>query len=675
MATKSPRTTKPKDPAESGSLQSKWASITWDDIETWAGARSVERGRTYQRAGRVHSLAVSPDGRLLATVIGQYLYTTSIWWEADALQSQCNCPVGSRCKHAIAVAAAYLAMLSKDAAVPVADANDSRWEKLTVNTPQAPHLQSESSDESEDNSTSRRRSGKRDIEDEKIRKYIDAKSREELVELVCSLTQRLPELQEELRERIAVDEGDVGHLLANARKELRKVTSEPGWMDHWGEEGYTPDFSRLTRYLDRMTECGQANAVVELGREILERGTELIEQSDDEGETTLAFAKCLPSIFQALTVSTLPSVQKLLYAISADLVDEFDVIDAEMLNSVIEGNASHSNWSAVAESLDGLLKSLPSKREFERERVSNWLMQALKRAGREDEIVALREREARITGNYIPFISFLIQQNRYDDAQRWAMEGIQKAVQVSPGTAHQLAGAMCEIARQQRQWDLVAAHVAREFFDRPSPESFNALVAAAEQAGCREAVARLAMEFLETGNPPFSIGVRKDGVHQAICRSDWPLPLPEYLVPLSQILNRHPHYDVLVDMAIAARRPDDVLRWYDKWHAAQGDVWSFRAGRADKVAAAIAESHPENALEIYQDLVNKNLERAEIPAYELVAANLKKMRPIMKSLDQGWRWNELVTEIRIRYRNRRKLMEILDRLEARPILQKSSTRK
>ncbi|QEE28455.1 hypothetical protein FTW19_10860 [Terriglobus albidus] len=639
----------------------------------------MTRGRTYQRNGRVRDLVISEDGKLQATVVGGQRYTTRVWRKADdTLQSDCNCPVIlNGCKHAVAVVVAYLDMLAKDVHVPVADAEASQQVEPQRDSHEAPHEEPEDggdSEEYEELPIPRQGTGKRrksEIDDEKIRKHIEAKSRDELVELLWSLTQRLPEVQEEFCERIALSEGDVGRLIANARKELRKATSEPGWMDYWGGEGYTPDFGRLIRYLDRMIECGQANAVVNLGLEILDRGTELLEQSNDEGETTMAFAKCLPSVFRALTISTLPSVQKLLFAIDAHLIDEFEVIDVAMLKAVFEGNVSRSDWSAVADKLDGRLKSLPSGNEYTHERVSKWLMQALKRAGRDGEILAFHEREARITGNYMPFISLVIEQKRYDDAKRWAAEGIQKA-NLELGTMNPLISAMCEIARRQREWDVVATHAAREFFDRPSSESFNELVAAADRAGCREAVARLAMEFLETGNPPFSVGAWKDGTYKAICRPDWPLPLPDYLLPVLQFRGNRPHYNVLVDMAIAARSPDDVLRWYDKWCTTDS---YFAAGYANKVATAITESHPERALEIYQALVDANLTRAEIPAYELIAAILKRMRPIMKSLDQGWRWNELVTEIRIRYRNRRKFMEILDRLEAGPILQKSNTRK
>lgn len=55
-----------------------WASLSWDDLADWAGERSVARGRAYQRQGRVHDLAVSEDGKLLASVIGGDRYFTSI---------------------------------------------------------------------------------------------------------------------------------------------------------------------------------------------------------------------------------------------------------------------------------------------------------------------------------------------------------------------------------------------------------------------------------------------------------------------------------------------------------------------------------------------------------------------------------------------------------------------
>lgn len=74
-----------------------WAALTRDVLDKWAGSRTVTRGRTYQRQERVHHLAITEDGRLLATVQGGENYVVSVWLNAgkknrDKLESHCTCP-------------------------------------------------------------------------------------------------------------------------------------------------------------------------------------------------------------------------------------------------------------------------------------------------------------------------------------------------------------------------------------------------------------------------------------------------------------------------------------------------------------------------------------------------------------------------------------------------------
>jgi len=113
-----------------------WNVLSWDDLTEWAGSRSVERGTAYQRQGRVHDLAISEDGWLLATVPGGERYAVTVWCEQSAkkggaLYSRCTCPVGaSGCKHAVAVVAEYLDRLGESAETPAANQEDERWEML-----------------------------------------------------------------------------------------------------------------------------------------------------------------------------------------------------------------------------------------------------------------------------------------------------------------------------------------------------------------------------------------------------------------------------------------------------------------------------------------------------------------------------------------------------------------
>ena len=95
-------------------------------------------------------------------------------------------------------------------------------------------------------------------------------------------------------------------------------------------------------------------------------------------------------------------------------------------------------------------------------------------------------------------------------------------------------------------------------------------------------------------------------------------------------------------------------------------MWAMPSTRA---LSAVAKSHPDRTLEIYRQRVQVNLQRAHVSAYESVAAYLRKIRPILKSLDREPEWIQMLADIRLRYRNHPCFMEILDKLDSRPILQ------
>lgn len=293
MRAKQQRTSKSKKPGEA--QNSGWTALSWDDLAEWAGTRSVDRGRTYQKQGRVQDLVISEDGRLLATVTGGARYAVTVRCEVSAkkardLYSRCTCPVGaSGCKHAVAVVAEYLERLSGKEDTSMADQDDERWELLA----------DETGDEDEDDADDLGRGTKDDDDEqvfyvhrhrhpeasgrktlkasnEKIRKHIEGKSHDELVELVWTLTERFPELREEFRDRIALGEGNVDRLVTEARKEIRRVAAEAGWVNGWTGEGQTPNYSRVKHRLERLLELGHPDAVVRLGTDLLTLGNEQV---------------------------------------------------------------------------------------------------------------------------------------------------------------------------------------------------------------------------------------------------------------------------------------------------------------------------------------------------------------------------------------------------------------
>src|SRR6267142_179907 len=687
----------------------RWKSLTWDDLALWAGDQSVARGRAYQRDGQVEDLTISKDGRLLATVVGGDYYSVSVRLlpnktKGAAIESVCTCPVGDDgCKHAVATVAAYRDFLARNRPVPTGSPKDPRWKELEdveegLDEDDEDALDEDDYDEDEDEQDEedekpaarvRARRDPRKGWGAKIRAHIDAKSREELANLVWSLTERFPDLHQEFRERIALGEGDADRLLKQARQELRSVTAEPGWNNHWRGESSIPNYSGLNRRLERLIELGHADAVVELGEEIIESGMEQVGQSDDEGETASAFAECLGIVFKAVAKSSLSPARKLLFIIDAELEDEYNVMEEADVESMNE-DFEPAVWSEVADELVRRVAAHSKRRgdddfsrTYRRDQISGWLVKALEKAGREDEALAIYEREARITDSYERLVGFLMSKKRYEEVERWAREGIEKTAQKSSGIASVLIGNLAELARRRRQWDVVAAHIAWEFFERPSADGFRKLTEAAARAGCEEKVRELALRFLETGvSPAQKPNPSQDQLVPGGAGGEWPLPLPDYFSAMLTPGNRHhraerPHYDVLIHMAIAAGRPDEVLEWYDRMCAERKSERAFYGfdGYSDLVARAVEESHPQRALDIYHLHVKDNLPNAHQSAYEIVVSYLRRMRPLMKSLDREEEWRQMLAEIRIRYRNRPKFMEMLQRLDGRTILETQKRKK
>jgi len=692
-----------------------WSSLTWDELGDWAGSRSVARGKAYQRQGRVKDLALAADGRLLATVVGNERYVTSVWLvpgkkKRGLIESVCSCPVGaSGCKHAVAVVTDYLAALVDEREIPVAEPDDRRWATLTQDDEDLyddfdddefdeSDAEWDDSDDLQDETKvapaigkqskrTRGKSGKRLTRtdwDQKIKAHVEKKSREDLAGLVWSLVERFPELRQEFQERIALAEGDVDQLVAAARRELRAVTAEFGWRNHWDNAGHTPNYDRLKHRLERLTDLGHSDRVVELGSELISRGMEQVGQSDDEGETAMGLADCLTVVFDALAKSSLSAPDKILFAVDACLQDDYDVVD-DAVRKILDAKWSAADWSAVADRLQKRLQNTPRgkgqddfSQKYQRDRLSRHLLDAFDRAGRAGELLAIYETEARATGSYQRLVSYLIAEGQDEDAERWAREGIEQTQQKWPGVASGLAQSLCELARRRKRWDIVAAHAANEFFDDPSSRGFKELETAAKKAKCQEPVHAAAQQFLETGDPPYRVSVGgKDGCKAAVDPS-WPLPVPDYLFPLMLVRTARstprPHYHVLLDIAIEDKRPDDVLRWYDAATAPKQQklggphFWAEQVD-SDRVAKAIAAAHPKRALEIYRRKLDSHLKHANVSAYETCAACLRNMRPIFKTLDQEDHWNELLADVRHNYGNRPRFMEILDRLQGRPIVQ------
>ena len=92
-------------------LESKLGDLAAWGLRAWTDSRYIVRGRSY--LSRVGEPKWTADGELVAKVRGTNVYTTRLFLDENGkLDADCSCPVGGRCKHAVALAL-YAAQLSR----------------------------------------------------------------------------------------------------------------------------------------------------------------------------------------------------------------------------------------------------------------------------------------------------------------------------------------------------------------------------------------------------------------------------------------------------------------------------------------------------------------------------------------------------------------------------------
>jgi uncharacterized Zn finger protein len=160
--------------------KSVWQKLTWNDVAQWAGAPTAERGAAYR--DRVRDLAVTADGNLLAWVEGERRYATLVEASGRRLHSQCTCPIGSACKHSVAVVLSYLDLARQGKSAAAAGDDDPRWDALQASRFKYRDFEDE---ESQDKAA-------------RLRELLQAAPPDELLEFTMGLLDQLPDVADQL---------------------------------------------------------------------------------------------------------------------------------------------------------------------------------------------------------------------------------------------------------------------------------------------------------------------------------------------------------------------------------------------------------------------------------------------------------------------------------------------
>jgi uncharacterized Zn finger protein len=296
--------------------------------------------------------------------------------------------------------------------------------------------------------------------------------------------------------------------------------------------------------------------------------------------------------------------------------------------------------------------------QYLRKGVMNWLVDAFERSGQRSKIISLLEQEASATKCYEQLVDTFLRAGNHEKAREWCIKGYQKTVETSPGIAAGLQKKLRELAREEKKFDLAAAYLAQNFFDHLSTATYGELRKAAEKIDCWPAVRAAALAFLESGQRPDIPGRKGDG-------PPWPLPAPEIAAKSDKRFRRdYPNLNALIEIGILEKRLDDVVTLYQ----AQQKNLRWGIGKGKEVAAAVAATHPDVALAIWKQLADGQIKLVKPKAYEEAAVYLRKMRKVYQQTNRLEQWQVLIRNLRTEHRAKRRLLEVLDSLEGKRII-------
>ena len=629
-----------------------FSKITWEDLEEWAGNVIVGRGRPYQRNGAVENLGRTAGGTLAAWVRGTRRYATRVrLTERNGLESACTCPYWDTCKHAVAVVLEYLERLKTDSAIGEIDEDDPRLLKL-----EAIEDEDEEFAEEEEEENVKARSGRSKSKTASLRPYLQEQTKAELVALVIELADAHDVVRQLIADRRDLTSGQTDKILQTIRREISAL-EEPVWDEYDNFPALNTD--RLKAAFKGLAQAGQADAAVRLGPELLATAHQAL-QYDSEGEFEAAFSDCLDVLFQVSEKSSLSPADQVEWALDMALADEYGLCDAG-LDQLWKRRYAKSDWSAVSDRLAQRIETSKDTKEelhYERDRLTDWLIRVLEKAGRQDEIIPLCEREAPITFSYERLVDRLMAKRRWEEARRWCHQGIEAIASIYPGIETAMHKQLQTINWRSGNPLAGLALQAEEFFAAPGLFGFQELCKAARKARLGQGVEAWARHYLETGRRPGVGRKRKSDPKVA-----WPLPSPEVEVPNIETTEA-PMTGILTQLAIAEKKPDEVLKWYDYAGRKKGGLGlSDFLVDATEVAEAIKSAYPDRAIAIWQETAEEHIARVSTNGYEASVPYLRKMKNALTRAGRKQEWDEYLASLREENKRRPRCLEVLGRLK------------
>jgi uncharacterized Zn finger protein len=361
-------------------------------LREFAGDKVFSRGVVYHQDGQVELVAVD-KARVLAKVLGSEIYRTELQGKGRDFSGECSCPAFSDwgfCKHLVATALA---------------ANAVKPDELTQATNRF----------------------------ERIRRHLQARGVDGLVELVMELAERDSELLNELELSAVADTADDKTLFAQFKKAITQATRINGFVEYGEVRSWARGIESVLDRIENLVECGRAETVLRLLNYFFARMDSVLASLDDSnGHGGGVYARAR-DIHLAACLKAKPDPLALARDLFArEIESDWDFFeDASAVYGDVLGESGLAEYRRLAaQAWQGIKPRRAGDRRVHddefgtRYRLGEILEDFAERDGDVDARIAIRTKDLSSAYAYLGIAQLCLDHGREAEALRWADEGL-----------------------------------------------------------------------------------------------------------------------------------------------------------------------------------------------------------------------------------------------------------
>ena len=441
------------------------------------------------------------------------------------------------------------------------------------------------------------------------------------------------------------------------RAVIEQASKRRCWYNGWKREGELADYGILHEPMRKFLSEAKYGDICAMCEFLMAKANAQVEKSDDEGDCAGQARYWMEKLLKALMKSEANIVEKTAWLEDFQKRDRYFLADyaKTMLNK--RNTLSQEDWSRLADMKIERFKNSPKLDDDGRsdEDIHGWLDDkeavaeveaALRNAGRAGEITDFRKSILGRFGTAEDVAEALLADGRVQESESWFAKGLEQ-----DPTSMAVRARLREFALSRGDLLTVAAYDAESFFDDPTIDAYDQLMAICTAVGLTAAVRAEVFRSLESGIRPDFAQTKTD---------DWPLPI--VALRRNLVEEPSPDFSLLSELSWREHRPKEAILFYKRELEQRKKVSDKQVWNSDWLMAdRIAQIWPEEAMTIWESIIQNSM-AAYQSDYDNIVRALKCMKPILFISGRAKEFQTRVRNMIESNKRRRNLVEALEKL-------------